>query len=106
MTIHDCAKEVRFIDFINDKVEQVKRDAQALLDRTDSLAAQRQTKDWRQWVRELPERLGWAARRGRDACVLILSAEQIRGMIRDLEHAQRQLHMVLTLTSVNSSTAW
>ncbi|KAH6636910.1 hypothetical protein F5144DRAFT_200402 [Chaetomium tenue] len=45
-------------------------------------------------------------RRSKNACGFLLNKDQISGMVRDVEHAQKQLSMALTLASINASESW
>ncbi|KAK4243526.1 hypothetical protein C7999DRAFT_36150 [Corynascus novoguineensis] len=92
LTIEGEGKEQhRFIVFIENKVSRVRNDGYHLINRFDLGSADKET-GW--------PRLRKMFHRGRNVCAFILSKEQVGGMIRDVEYAQHQLHMALTLASI------
>jgi hypothetical protein len=94
LVVEDDGKQRHFVDFINAKVERVRNDASDLINRFDLMSTS-----------ELGKAYHWI-RRGQHVCGFILSKDQISGMVRDVEHAQQQLHMALTLASINASEPW
>lgn len=97
LVVEDDGEKRPFVDFINAKVKRVRNDASDLISRFDMISPSKSAKPriWRNWFRH-----------GRRVCGFILSKDQISGMVRDVEHAQKQLYMALTLASINASESW
>ena len=98
LIIEDDGKKRPFVDFINAKVERVRNDASDLLNRFDMTSTSKSGKA--KWF------INRVFRRSKNACGFLLNKDLISGMVRDVERAQNQLSMALTLASINASESW